>query len=167
MGRMPWTCPPSRTEQVNNHYKYAEIKQVAWQGEIEEKIMRATSKQPPFQRRTNTKTKYLCQISIEYKVIYISKIQFIQHFMFSMIWVLIFRTCIRKRNGYRYTHERWFFTAQKALKRDAYADRSKQWIWNTVSPASGNTHASFINSVLQVLPLECEPALWQEMQQSM
>ena len=85
MGRMPWTCSPSRTEQVNNHYKYAEIKQVAWQGEIEEKIMRATSKQPPFQRRTNTKTKYLCQISIEYKVIYISKIQFIQHFMFSMI----------------------------------------------------------------------------------
>ena len=78
MGRMPWTSPPSRTEQVNNNYK----EQVAWQGEIEEKIMRATSKQPPFQRRTNTKTKYLCQISIEYKVIYISKIQFIQHLCF-------------------------------------------------------------------------------------
>jgi len=33
MGRMPWTSPPSRTEQVNNNYK----EQVAWQGEIKEK----------------------------------------------------------------------------------------------------------------------------------
>jgi hypothetical protein len=49
------------------------------------KIMRGTSKQPPFRRKIDTKTKYLGQISIEYKVIYINKIKFIQQFIFSMI----------------------------------------------------------------------------------
>lgn len=67
----------------------------------------------------------------------------------------------------RCTLERRFVTAQKALNTDAYADRSKQWIWNTVSPASRRMHArqSFVTSVLQVFPSECKPALWQEIQQ--
>lgn len=55
----------------------------------------------------------------------------------------------------RYTRERSSDWAKKALNTEAYADRSKQWIWNAVSPASVTTgtrsRESIITSMLFLL----------------